>query len=164
MFLNNLSKVESRFSNEKQPPYHHHHQKQTHTKKRTYFNDSGNDSRFKCDPGMGPLASECKRMCEPHVSKARQLLGLLNFCLLSRAESEMERIDLLSAGGALPWAGPLARSLARLPCSRLSPSSSPPPPPSSSSPTSVSLSLCVAALLQLTLVLPLLGEVRSSGC
>lgn len=49
-------------------------------------------------------------MCEPNISQARQLLGLLNFCLLSRAESEMERIDLLSAGGALPWAGPLARS------------------------------------------------------
>lgn len=68
-----------------------------------------------------------------HISKARQLLGLLNFCLLSGAESEMERIDLLSTGGALPWAGPLACSLAWLPCRGLSFSSlhppTPPPPP-----------------------------------
>lgn len=54
----------------------------------------------------------------------------------------------------------LGRSLVRLPCRRLSPSlPTPPLPPLSSSPTSLSLSLCVAALLQLTLVLPLLGEV-----
>lgn len=39
----------------------------------------------------------------------------------------------------------LGRSLARLPCRMLSPSSSPPPPTSSSSPTSVSLSLCLSA-------------------
>lgn len=102
-----------------------------------------------------------------HISKARQLLGLLNFCLLSGAESEMERIDLLSAGGALPWAGPLACSLAWLPCRGLSFSSYPPTttsysllPPQSS--FTHSLSLCVSAwrlpLLQLTLVLPILGE------
>lgn len=86
-----------------------------------------------------------------HISKARQLLGLLNFCLLSRAESEIERIDLLSTGGALPWAGPLACSLAWLPWRRLSFSSYPPLSPSPHPPLvhsltlSLSLSHCMAA-------------------
>lgn len=77
----------------------------------------------------------------------------------------MERIDLLSTGGALPWAGPLACSLAWLPCGGLSFSSYPPLPPSPQpAPRSLthSLSLSLSAwrlpLLQLTLVLPLLGE------
>lgn len=98
------------------------------------------------------------------ISKARQLLGVLNFCLLSRAESEMERIDLLSTGGALPWAGPLG-SLARLPCGGLSFlfQPLPPPPPhththSLTLPLPLSLSAWRLPLLQLTLVLPLLGE------
>lgn len=78
----------------------------------------------------------------------------------------MERIDLLSTGGALPWAGPLACSLAWLPCGGLSFSSYPPLPPSPQpAPRSLTLTLSLFALsawrlplLQLTLVLPLLGE------
>lgn len=107
-----------------------------------------------------------------HISKARQLLGLLNFCLLSGAESEMERIDLLSTGGALPRAGPLTCSLAWLPCSGLSFSVHPTFSHHSrhhplnlrpySLTFSLSLSLSISAwrlpLLQLTLVLQLLGE------
>lgn len=92
-----------------------------------------------------------------HISKTRQLLGLLNFCLLSGAESEMERIDLLSTRGALPWAGPLTRPLGCHAVRSLShPASSQPPV------HSVSLSFSGSAwrlsLLQLTLVLPLLGK------
>lgn len=87
-----------------------------------------------------------------HISKARQLLGLLNFCLLSRAESEMERIDLLSTGGALPWAGPLACSLAWLPCGGLSFSSYPPLPPSPQpAPRSLTLTLSLPLSLSLSL-------------
>lgn len=81
----------------------------------------------------------------------------------------MERIDLLSTGGALPWAGPLACSLAWLPCRGLSFSSPPtttttiPAPPSfthllTHSLPSLSVSAWRLPLLQLTLVLPLLGE------
>lgn len=68
----------------------------------------------------------------------------------------MERIDLLSTRGALPWAGPLTRLLG---CYAMRPTTS-----SSSLPHahSLSLSLSISAwrlsLLQLTLVLPLLGK------
>ena len=95
----------------------------------------------------GPLLCECNcagacvRHTRMHISKTRQLLGLLNFCLLSRAESEMERIDLLSTGGALPWAGPLACSLAWLPCRGLSFSSYTNPLTRPSFPLSLSPSL-----------------------
>lgn len=96
------------------------------------------------------------------ISKARQLLGVLNFCLLSRAESEMERIDLLSTGGALPWARPL-RSFARLPCRGLSflfrPSTHTHTHADSRARSlTLSLSAWRLPLLQLTLVLPLQGE------
>lgn len=101
------------------------------------FNDSGGDFKREHNATIAPLGCECNRVCEPHISKARQLLGLLNFCLLSRAESEMERIDLLSAGGALPWAGPLARWLAGSALSLLLT-----PPPTT---FLTHLSLCVAA-------------------
>lgn len=59
----------------------------------------------------------------------------------------MERIDLLSTGGALPWAGPLG-SLARLPCRGLSFLFQPfptPPPHTHTHSLYLSLSLCVAA-------------------
>ena len=92
-------------------------------------------------------------MCVAHQNahfKGKTAPGLAELCLLSGAESEMERIDLLSTGGALPWAGPLACSLAWLPCRGLPFSSYPPPPPPSLHPPlvhslSLSLSLCVAA-------------------
>lgn len=93
-------------------------------------------------------ATACVQRSRMHISKGRQLLGLLNFCLLSGAESEMERIDLLSTGGALPWAGPLACSLAWLPCRGLSFSNPPhphPPPPLSLTISLFSFPLCVAA-------------------
>lgn len=54
----------------------------------------------------------------------------------------MERIDLLSAGGALPWAGPLARSLARLLTHSLGSLPHPNPPTTT---FLTHLSLCVAA-------------------
>lgn len=59
-------------------------------------------------------ATACVKHTGMHISKARQLLGLLNFCLLSRAESEIERIDLLSTGGVLPWAAHLFTLLAAM--------------------------------------------------
>lgn len=81
-----------------------------------------------------------------HISKTRQLRGLLDFCLLSGAESEMERIDLLSAGGALPWVAPAHL----LGCYAL---------PTHSLPIHFYfLSAWRLPLLQLTLVVLLLGE------
>lgn len=83
----------------------------------------------------------------------------------------MERIDLLSTGGALPWAGPLACSLAWLPCRGLSFSSFPhhcrrhplisPHPSSLTHSLSLSASAWRLPLLQLTLVLPILGKMRA---